>query len=109
MQEARVAVQESSGLHASVTSKTENGLVEWADLGASLMPTVQATLQTYQPLTFHYMCRIAEPKRRIRKGEIVTRCYRPPALVSLFVGNIVSSLFHLSGRHTSAIFARFQS
>ena len=37
VQEARVAVQESSGLHASVTSKTENGLVEWANLGASLV------------------------------------------------------------------------
>jgi hypothetical protein len=61
VQEARVAMQESSGLHASMTSKTENGLVEWANLGASLMPMAQATLQKHQPLTFQYMCQIAEP------------------------------------------------
>ena len=75
VQEARVAMQESSGLHASITSKTENGLVKWANLSASLMPMVQATLQKHQPLTFHYMCQITEPKQHVRKGKIVMHCY----------------------------------
>ena len=81
LQEAQVAVHETSGLHASVTSKTEDGLVKWTDLGAALMTKTQTTLQTYQPLTFHYMRAIAEPKPRKRKGEIAVRNYRPPALV----------------------------
>jgi hypothetical protein len=82
LQEAQVAVHETSGLHASVMSKTENGLVKWSDLGASLMTETRTTLQTYQPLTFHYMRAIAEPKPRKRKGEISVRNYRPPDLVS---------------------------
>jgi hypothetical protein len=103
LQEACAAVHESSGLHASVTSKTQDGLVEWADLGASLMPTAQAALQMYQPLTFHYMCRIAEPKCRKRKGEIKMRSYRPPDLVSSNIRSACSYPSTLSGCHTSAI------
>ncbi|KAF8221011.1 hypothetical protein L208DRAFT_1382433 [Tricholoma matsutake] len=75
LQEAHVAMHESSGLHASVMSKTQDGLVEWANLGASLMPTAQAALQMYQPLMFHYMCWIAEPKCHKWKGKITMRSY----------------------------------
>jgi uncharacterized protein YaaW (UPF0174 family) len=55
VKEAWVAIQETSELHASVTSKTENRQVKWADIGTSLMATTQSTLQTHQPLTFDYL------------------------------------------------------
>ena len=82
VQEAGAAIHETSGLHASVTSKTDNGQVKWADIGASLMMTTQSTLQVYQLLTFHYMCRIAKPKPRKQNGEVAVRDYHPPELVS---------------------------
>ena len=44
LQEARAAVHESSGLHASVMNKPKDGLVKWANLGTSLMPMAQAAL-----------------------------------------------------------------
>lgn len=83
--EARVAIRPSSGLHASVNSKTEVGKVVWADLGTALIPNVQAILKRHQPLTYHYMLSIATPKLRRRGGEhLIPRTYRPPDLVGLF-------------------------
>lgn len=77
VKEAWVAIQETSELHASVTSKTENRQVKWADIGTSLMATTQSTLQTHQPLTFDYLGWIAEPKSHTRTGEVVTCNYCP--------------------------------
>jgi hypothetical protein len=57
-----IAVQETSGQHASVTSETKNGSLQWADIGATLIPAVKTALQTHQPLAFHYMCKITELK-----------------------------------------------
>ncbi|KAF8237223.1 hypothetical protein L208DRAFT_1249025, partial [Tricholoma matsutake] len=52
---AQIVKAQLLGLHASVMNKTKDGLVEWANLGTSLMPTAQAALQMHQPLTFHYI------------------------------------------------------
>jgi hypothetical protein len=82
LQEAQVAVQDTSGLHAPVNSDADDDSVEWADIGATLIPTVKITLKTHQPLMFHYMLKIAEPKPQKRKGVITIRTYRPPDLVS---------------------------
>jgi hypothetical protein len=92
LQEAQVAVHETSGLYASMMSKMENGLVKWADLGVSLMTETRTTLQTYQPLTFHYMHAFAEPKPQKRTGEMAICNYRPPDLVSS-VGLVFCSVF----------------
>ena len=62
IQEACVVIEESSGIHASVVTKDFDSGMEWADIGASFIPTVQANLQQHQPLAFHYLCCIAEPK-----------------------------------------------
>jgi hypothetical protein len=83
IQEARVVVEESSGMHASVVSEDFDSGVEWADIGASLIPTVQANLQQHQPLAFHYLCRIAEPKPQRRHGFVAVRVNRPPQLVTI--------------------------
>src|SRR5882762_7522120 len=83
IQEARIAVEESSGMHASIVSEDFDSGVEWADIGASLIPTVQANLQQHQPLAFHYMRRIAEPKPQRRNGVVAVRVNRPPQLVTI--------------------------
>ena len=62
IQEACIAFEDSRGMHASIVSEDFDSGVEWVDIGASLIPTVQANLQRHQPLAFHYMRRIAEPK-----------------------------------------------
>jgi len=105
LKEARTAVQETSGLHATMTSKTEHGVIKWADLGASLMATTKTSLQTHQPLTFHYMSMIAEPHHRKRKGELVIRNYRPPELVGLFSGDLFRALTRLLGRDPRTFFS----
>lgn len=90
VEEAEAAVQDTSGQHASVTSKAKDASLQWADIGATLIPTVKIALQTHQPLAFYYMCKIAEPKPRWRNGIRVVRTYRPPDLVGVvtFQSNI---------------------
>jgi hypothetical protein len=80
--EAQRAIQETSGLHASVADETDNGSVQWANSGATLIPTVKIAFQTHQPLAFHYMHKITEPKPRTKNGVIAVHTYRPPELVS---------------------------
>ena len=82
-EEAEAVMQDTSGQHASITSKTEDRLLQWVDIGATLTPTVKIALQTHQPLAFHYMCKIAELKPRWRNGIRVVRTYHPPDLVSV--------------------------
>ena len=83
LQEAETAVQDTSGQHASVTSKNEDASLRWTNIGATLIPTVKIALQTHQPLAFHYMCKIAEPAPPWRNGIRIVRTYRPPDLVSI--------------------------
>lgn len=80
--EAQTAIHEMSGLHASVAGETNDGSVQWVDIGATLIPTVKTALETHQPLAFHYMQKIAEPKPHTKNGTIAVRTYRPPELVS---------------------------
>jgi hypothetical protein len=82
LEEAQVGIDEDNGMHASITSRNEAGRVEWASIGASLIPAIQANLSQHMPLAFHYMLRIAEPRPRKRKGAIAVRIHRPPNLVS---------------------------
>jgi len=83
VEEAEAAVQDTSGQHASITSKTEDRLLQWVDIGAMLILTVKIALQTYQLLAFYSMCKIVEPKPRWQNGICVVQTYHPPDLVSV--------------------------
>jgi hypothetical protein len=109
IQEARIAVEESSGMHASIVSEDFDSGVKWADIGASLIPTVQANLQQHQPLAFHYMRRIAEPKPQTRHGVVAVRVNRPPQLVTINPYPHLLCINVLLGRNSSPLRTLFQS
>ena len=77
MDEAQTAIQETSGLHASVAGETDDASVQWAGIGATLIPTVKTAFQTHQPLAFHYMRKIAHAETSPEKW-----CYCCPYLPS---------------------------
>ena len=107
VREAQTAVHENSGLHASISGGDEDGTLQWANIGTTLIPTVKAAHQTHQPLAYHYMCKIAEPRPRKRNGVVVTQTYRPPDLVSTDHHAIVFDSHDIIGCHPSALCARF--
>jgi hypothetical protein len=47
LEEAQIAVQETSGQHAYISSDNDNGSTQWADIGGTLIPTVKNALQTH--------------------------------------------------------------
>lgn len=90
IQEAQRAVKRSSGLHASIGRKSSTSTVQWSDLGASLMQNVKSVLTTLQPLTYHYLLRVAEPKLATRHGVVAVQQYRPPELVYTFLCSFIA-------------------
>ena len=56
--EAEIAVQPSNGLF--VSTRRENGdTTTWVDVGAVTVSTVAQILQEHQPLTWHFLSKIA--------------------------------------------------
>ena len=82
VQEATSAVASSSCLHAVVSRKTIQRKVEWVDIGATTVPDVAEILKDHQPLTWHYLTKIAARKPRIRNGVVLVRQRRPVEAVS---------------------------
>ena len=82
IEEAQAGIEEDNGMHASIKTNNDAGRVEWASIGASLIPTVQSNLLQYMPLAFHYMLQIASPRPRKRNGVIAISVNCPPKPVS---------------------------
>lgn len=82
--EAKNSAHKASGLHASVKGKEDAGRVKWTDLGMALIPNVGSVFENNQPLTLHYMRRIATPRDRKVGDVVAVRQYCPPELVSQF-------------------------
>jgi hypothetical protein len=58
------------------------GRVEWASIGAWLIPTIQVNPLQHMPLAFHYMLQITQLRPQKRKGVIPVHINHPPKLVS---------------------------
>jgi hypothetical protein len=82
IREAEHAVQPSSGLHASVTSKTASRKTEWVDIGATTVPFVTDILKKQQPVTWNIFTSIALRRPRIQNGVAAIRQQRPVEAVS---------------------------
>jgi hypothetical protein len=104
---AQTAVHKNSGLHASISGDDEDGSLQWANIDATLILTVKAAHQTHQPLAYHYICKIAEPRPHKRNGVVVTRTYHPPDLVSTDHHTIVFDSHDIIGCHPSTLCGRF--
>ncbi|TFK48603.1 hypothetical protein OE88DRAFT_1683868, partial [Heliocybe sulcata] len=68
IKEAEAAVGTSSGLVVKSTSKTGDALLQWSDVGAGTNAEVESLLRSHQPLTWHYLRKIAwrGTERKIR-------------------------------------------
>ena len=73
MQEAENAVKPSSGLHAVAPHKTAQRKAEWVDIGTTTVPNVVEILKKHQPLTWHYLTKIAAQKPHVRKGNVLVQ------------------------------------
>jgi len=89
VQEATNAVKPSSGLHAVVSRKTAERKAEWVDIGTTTVPKVAEILKKHQPLTWHYLTKIAARKPRVRDGAVLVRKRQPVDTVSglLFIAD----------------------
>ena len=58
IEEAQAGIEEDNRMHASIKTNNDSGRVEWASIGASLIPTVQLNLSQYMPLAFHDMIQL---------------------------------------------------
>jgi hypothetical protein len=89
VQEATNAVKPSSGLHAVASRKTAERKAEWVDIGTTTVPEVAEILKKHQPLTWHYLTKIAARKPRVRDGAVLVRKWRPVDTVSglLFIAD----------------------
>jgi hypothetical protein len=89
VREATNAVKPSSGLHAVVSCKTTQRKAEWVDIGTTTVPEVAEILKKHQPLTWHYLTKIAARKPRVRSGAVLVRKRRPIDTVgSLFIWDL---------------------
>jgi hypothetical protein len=61
IQEAQAGIDKDNGMHASIKTRND-GRVEWASIGASLIPTIQANLSQHMSLAFQYMLQITSPR-----------------------------------------------
>lgn len=87
LREVRDVTKVSSGLHVWTPGrggKPGSVRVEWDDLGINTMSEVQDILKRHQPLTWHYLMKIATPKERKKTGAtaVAVRRSRPTELVS---------------------------
>ena len=82
VQEAGNAVKPLSGLHAVASRKSALKTAQWVDIGATTVPEVGDVLKALQPLTWHYLTKIAARKPRVRRGVVQLRKRRPVEAVS---------------------------
>jgi hypothetical protein len=82
--EVKKAVDVKSGLHA--TAKKKSGqIVEWSDVGAATVSHVAQIFKQHQPLTWHYMMRIAQgPSEKNNKTKADAGNRRPAEMVRIF-------------------------
>jgi hypothetical protein len=94
LKEVRNATDISSGLHVWASGQRGqpgHSLVEWEDIGPNTISDVEKILKIRQPLTWHYLVRIATPEQRKRNAvaAAVKRRNRPPELVGHCDGTLV--------------------
>jgi hypothetical protein len=86
--ERQQASKPSSGLHAVTSAQSGNKAVTWDAIGSGTVAEITASLQTCQPLTFHYLSRLATPKPRKRNGVIIQHKTQPPEIVRTSIPHI---------------------
>jgi len=79
--ERQQASKLSSGLHAVTSAQSGDKSVTWDAIGSGTVAEITMSLQTCQPLTFHYLSQLATPKHRKRNGVVVQRKTRSPEIV----------------------------
>jgi hypothetical protein len=88
IQDIRIAVQKSGGLHAPISRKKESADpshpdsgVGFAELGGALMANIRHIIEQTQGLFYQYMVALASPDIASRQGVVSLRRNRPPELV----------------------------
>jgi hypothetical protein len=101
--ERQQASKPSSGLHAVTNAQSGDKAVIWDAIGSGTVAEITASLQTSQPLTFHYLSQLATPKPRKRNGVVVQRKTRPPEIVRTLMPHIRNQCLRLHVKVTTHV------
>ena len=101
--ERQQASKPSSGLHAVTSAQSGDKAVTWDAIGSGTVAEITASLQTCQPLTFHYLSQLATPKPRKRNGIVVQRKTRPPEIMRTSMPHIRKQCLRLHVKVTTHV------
>ena len=103
LHERQQASKPSSGLHTVTSAQSGDKSVTWDAIGSGTVAEITVSLQTCQPLTFHYLSQLATPKPRKQNGVVVQCKTRPPEIVRTLMLYIRKQYLHLHIKVTTHV------